>query len=802
MPPRRSVSRGARSRLPKLDSRSDAEKIRKGMATAPQRDGTALGVATPVVLAPSLAGDWNAFLLLLGLYTLQGIPIGLAAAIPAVLMSKGAFTFSDAATFSLASWPYSLKLLWAPIVDSLYTTRWNLGQRKTWTIATQLVAGLVMILLGSNLSVDNLPPASALAASFFMLYLLVATQDVAVDGWALTMLQPRNLGYASTANTVGQTFGIMLSYSLLMAFDGADFSNNWIRKPLGMAVRDKGLISLDQFIIFWGFAFIAFTLLLWVFKKEEESAPAGNGAPSTELAVVASPSSSEHVHQTHGTSITESSMLPMAVAGDESGAGGGVLSTSSSVASSRPKRSGKTPTNGSAASTSSSSAPSRGRRSPARSSPKSDSSDEEEDVGSEETDENNRLLPAPLSSVSSRSSKSSPGASSRSSRGGGRTSSSAAPAAASSGVASTASAAPSVDGTCHSAYSAVKAAYKDLGSVLRIPHVIALAIVMLTSKAGFTATDSATSLVLQSRGLSKEQLALQDVISTPIQLAMQVLVSKWTAGPKPMSLFLKAFPLRAVAGLLWLAVIVFMMQPSQLTGSPVPPSTATVITIFTLSNLHSLVTSVMFLAQISFFTQIADPVVGGSYMTLLNTVSNLGSKWPQFFTLKGIDWLTTKQCMAKATSTVLAGHGTCSDEASKTSCSEAGGVCTTVRDGYLTMVLVGTLFSAVWFVLMRGRVKLLEETPRNDWLLVRKIERKSSNGDLSEGEATPRESVGGSAGAASMPPPPAAVLSSPSSAGIAVASASSPSAATATSSRATRKSSPASSSRRGGARRS
>ena len=33
---------------------------------------------------------------------------------------------------------------------------------------------------------------------------MLQTQDVAVDGWALTMLKPKNVGYASTCNSVGQ----------------------------------------------------------------------------------------------------------------------------------------------------------------------------------------------------------------------------------------------------------------------------------------------------------------------------------------------------------------------------------------------------------------------------------------------------------------------------------------------------------------------------------------------------------------------------------------------------------------------
>lgn len=59
----------------------------------------------------------------------------------------------------------------------------------------------------SKIGVEMLP----LTAYFFMLYFLMATQDIAVDGWALTMLSKDNVGYASVANAVGQTFGILIS---------------------------------------------------------------------------------------------------------------------------------------------------------------------------------------------------------------------------------------------------------------------------------------------------------------------------------------------------------------------------------------------------------------------------------------------------------------------------------------------------------------------------------------------------------------------------------------------------------------
>merc|ERR1719472_393024 len=56
------------------------------------------------------------------------------------------------------------------------------------------------------------PPVPRIAAYFAALYALCATQDVAVDGWALTLLSKRRAGWAATCNGVGQSLGYALSY--------------------------------------------------------------------------------------------------------------------------------------------------------------------------------------------------------------------------------------------------------------------------------------------------------------------------------------------------------------------------------------------------------------------------------------------------------------------------------------------------------------------------------------------------------------------------------------------------------------
>jgi PAT family acetyl-CoA transporter-like MFS transporter 1 len=61
---------------------------------------------------------------------------------------------------------------------------------------------------------------------------------------------------------------------------------------------------------------------------------------------------------------------------------------------------------------------------------------------------------------------------------------------------------------------------------------------------GFAAADSITGLKLIEKGVPKEKLALLAVPMVPIQVLLPILISKYTAGPKPMNIFLKAIPFR------------------------------------------------------------------------------------------------------------------------------------------------------------------------------------------------------------------------------------------------------------------
>lgn len=61
---------------------------------------------------------------------------------------------------------------------------------------------------------------------------------------------------------------------------------------------------------------------------------------------------------------------------------------------------------------------------------------------------------------------------------------------------------------------------------------------------GFAACDAVTGLKLVERGVPKEKLALIAVPLVPLQIILPLVISKYTAGPRPMDVYLKAIPYR------------------------------------------------------------------------------------------------------------------------------------------------------------------------------------------------------------------------------------------------------------------
>ncbi|KAI7822528.1 acetyl-coenzyme A transporter 1-domain-containing protein [Gamsiella multidivaricata] len=212
------------------------------------------------------ADTWN-FALLVVLYLLQGVPVGLTfGSIPFLLKAK--LSYSQIGIFSLAHYPYSMKFLWSPIVDAIYNK--GFGRRKSWIVPIQLMTGLMFLWLGTKIEgwmAQEHIAVGTLTVVFFMLIFFCATQDIAVDGWALTLLSKENLSYASTAQTIGLNTGYFLSFTVFLAFNSPEFSNKYFRTE----PQDYGLVPLGGYLKFWAVMYLAITLWLVLMKKEERT---------------------------------------------------------------------------------------------------------------------------------------------------------------------------------------------------------------------------------------------------------------------------------------------------------------------------------------------------------------------------------------------------------------------------------------------------------------------------------------------------------------------------------------------------
>lgn len=570
--------------------------------------------------SPSLwKKDGNAIISLMFLYVLQGIPLGLISAMPLILTNKG-ITYEQQALFSLAFWPFSLKLLWAPFVDSLYVK--SFGRRKTWLIPIQYLIGLFMLYISANVdkfldfgtvestssstaddtNIQNPPePVSQPQGSielltfvFFMLNFFAATQDIAVDGWCLTMLSKENVGWASTCNTVGQTAGWFIGNVGFLALESVDFSNNYFRKFFNFPEQEYAIVNLAGFLKFWGVFFIMSTTLVGIFKHEKKEISASSKKIDSQTAM----------------------LLP------------------------------------------------------------------------ENTEEEFTL----------------------------------------------------------------KQTYKMLWHILQKRLVILYIIYAMTSRIGFTVVDSISGLKMVENGMPKENLAMMAVPMIPIQIILPLVISKYTAGPRPLKIWYKAVIPRIFFGLIatWICYqtkIIGIKNPDREEGLDYPISWY--IFIIVIYAFHQMASSCHFVSIMAFHAKVSDPEIGGTSMTLMNTVSNLGGSWMSTVSLYFVDKLSQFSCdfenlapeevesaenlekisefFSQKTRTQPvenfsdllsdADHRNTffNDKSTKKLCQDLGGKFITVKDGFYLEVLISTILVFIWLLFFKRIMEYMDSSDVKLW---------------------------------------------------------------------------------------
>src|SRR5690606_9478236 len=147
-------------------------------------------------------------MLLLGFAS--GLPFLLVFSTLSAWLREAGISRTDIGLMSYVGLAYTIKFLWAPVIDDLRLPLLDglLGKRRAWMVLTQLVAAAA--LLGLSLSE---PSVSLTPVVLFALVLAFAsaTQDIAIDAWRIEAASDEKQGALAAVYQLGYRIALIAS---------------------------------------------------------------------------------------------------------------------------------------------------------------------------------------------------------------------------------------------------------------------------------------------------------------------------------------------------------------------------------------------------------------------------------------------------------------------------------------------------------------------------------------------------------------------------------------------------------------
>ena len=140
----------------------------------------------------------------------SGLPLALSAGTLAIWLTEAGVTLTAIGLFAAVGTPYSVKFLWAPLIDRvpLPVLGKLLGRRRSWMVLIQLLLMAAIAVLGLTRPAEA-PYVTALAA--LAVAFLSASQDVVIDAYRIEILTPGQQGAGAAATQAGYRVGMIVS---------------------------------------------------------------------------------------------------------------------------------------------------------------------------------------------------------------------------------------------------------------------------------------------------------------------------------------------------------------------------------------------------------------------------------------------------------------------------------------------------------------------------------------------------------------------------------------------------------------
>ena len=141
----------------------------------------------------------------------SGLPLALSGGTLQAWLTVEGVDIRTIGLFSLVGLPYTLKFLWAPLMDRFVIPIF--GRRRGWIVLCQMV--LIGIILGMSAS----SPKNALwllAVLAFFLTFVSASQDIAIDAYRAEVLKTPERGLGAAVSVTGYRVAMLVSGALAL----------------------------------------------------------------------------------------------------------------------------------------------------------------------------------------------------------------------------------------------------------------------------------------------------------------------------------------------------------------------------------------------------------------------------------------------------------------------------------------------------------------------------------------------------------------------------------------------------------
>ena len=154
--------------------------------------------------------NWTKFPVLFSLYIAQSIPMSFFSTVIPVIMRQEKYSLESIGLLQLVKLPWIFKFLWAPLIDNQARST---KQIRSMIIMSEIFYAIVILSIGLfDLQTDF----KIIVVMMIVAFIASATQDIAVDIFAILQLKPSERSLGNSMQSAGSFTGSLFGTGVLL----------------------------------------------------------------------------------------------------------------------------------------------------------------------------------------------------------------------------------------------------------------------------------------------------------------------------------------------------------------------------------------------------------------------------------------------------------------------------------------------------------------------------------------------------------------------------------------------------------